>query len=209
MQVIKGTMSFCPECYKRIPAIIGIQNGSIWMEKNCSEHGFFSAMVERDVDFYLKCLNADRHQIYNGYSVEITDRCNLNCEFCYYKKDNASKDRSIESILQEVEMVKHFAPIILTGGEPTIRKDFPELIEAIQSISPGVEMLTNGVAVDKAMLDKLCPLLACGDGSTRIHLSMHKDANGKDIELLKLCRESGVKLESILIEPISNLSQIE
>jgi len=210
MSVVKNTISFCPECYKRIPATVVIRNGSVWIEKNCSEHGFFCAMVERDVDFYLKCLNSGNGRIiYNGYSLEVTDRCNLSCAFCYYPKDNSSKDRSIENIMQEVDMVGHLGPILVTGGEPTVRKDLLEVIATIQMHCPNVELITNGVNIDEKMLDKLIPLLSSGNSTVRINMSLHKEAQGKDIELLELCRKKRIKLESVLIEPVSSLDQIE
>ncbi|MFX1277131.1 MAG: tetraether lipid synthase Tes [Promethearchaeota archaeon] len=65
--------------------------------------------------------------------IDLTNRCNFNCNFCYA---NVMKSGYlIEPSLEEIDKIMaNFrskpipAPAIMfTGGEPTVRKDFPEI----------------------------------------------------------------------------------
>jgi hypothetical protein len=65
--------------------------------------------------------------------IDLTNRCNFSCNFCYANVEQAGY--WIEPSLEEIDRImKHFrnkpipAPAIMfTGGEPTVRKDFPEI----------------------------------------------------------------------------------
>lgn len=201
---IKNTISFCPTCYKRIPASILLED-KVYMHKKCSEHGETVSLVESDNDFYLKCLSSGSNNIYNGYFLDVTNRCNLKCKYCFYGVEN-TKDPSIETIKQEVYLHKGIAPIIISGGEPSLRKDLNELITEITKITPNIELLTNGTGIVDSF-DQTSELLKINNGITRINLSMHKESNGKDFEIIEKSRKLGVKLESVLFV-IDDLTQI-
>jgi 7,8-dihydro-6-hydroxymethylpterin dimethyltransferase len=65
--------------------------------------------------------------------IDLTNRCNFSCNFCYANVEQAGY--WIEPSLEDIDRIlKHFrnkpipAPAIMfTGGEPTVRKDFPEI----------------------------------------------------------------------------------
>jgi len=65
--------------------------------------------------------------------IDLTNRCNFNCNFCYANVQKAGY--LVEPSLEEIDRIMaHFrnkpipAPsIMFTGGEPTVRKDFPEI----------------------------------------------------------------------------------
>ena len=65
--------------------------------------------------------------------IDLTNRCNMNCNFCYANVRKAGY--VVEPSLEEIDRVmKHFrskpippVAIMFTGGEPTVRKDFPEI----------------------------------------------------------------------------------
>ena len=84
--------------------------------------------------------------------VSVTDRCNFRCVYCMPLAGLPWLPR--ESILSDdeiVAVVEQLAPmglrrIRLTGGEPTLRADLPELIARLRAV-PGIEDLslsTNG-----------------------------------------------------------------
>jgi len=84
--------------------------------------------------------------------LSVTDICNFRCTYClpngYWKTDSASAFMEQAEI---VRLVRAFASlgvwkIRLTGGEPTIRNDFTDIVAVIRDI-PGVRKLaftTNG-----------------------------------------------------------------
>ena len=46
--VIRHTVSVCPVCLRRIPAVQRRHDGAVWLEKQCPQHGFFSTPIWRD-----------------------------------------------------------------------------------------------------------------------------------------------------------------
>lgn len=207
MQKIRETISMCPTCYKNIPAAIyRNENNGVFMKKECSEHGKFRAVVENDANFYFQCLLANAPTIYGGHFIDVTEKCNLQCKYCYYPIDNKKADRPMVDILQEVTINPGAERFILTGGEPLLRKDLSRLIEIIQMVKP-VELLTNGTLLNSKRIDELKPLLLEGE-TMRVNLSVHKECDGFYINVLKNFRKKGLKLESVLFV-IDELIQID
>ncbi len=65
--------------------------------------------------------------------IDLTNRCNFNCNFCY--ANVLQSGYLVEPSLEEIDRImRHFrekpmpaVAIMFTGGEPTVRKDFPEI----------------------------------------------------------------------------------
>ena len=51
---IKQTRSICPVCLKAIDAQVFECEGEVWMDKRCSSHGRFSALLSSDVRHYFE-----------------------------------------------------------------------------------------------------------------------------------------------------------
>ncbi len=65
--------------------------------------------------------------------LELTRRCNLRCPVCFAASDSGSKtaDPSLEEISGQMDwLMAHGGPynLQLSGGEPTLRRDLPEII---------------------------------------------------------------------------------
>ncbi len=79
----------------------------------------------------------------------VTARCNLTCAQCNIIYANSDVR---ECTLDEVERIADnfarmgVAIVLLTGGEPFVRKDLPEIIYAFESRGVHVRMQTNGIA---------------------------------------------------------------
>lgn len=89
--------------------------------------------------------------------LAITDRCNLRCRYCMPEEgitSTAPSDLlSFEEIIRLVTVAasRGISKVRFTGGEPFVRKDFMQLLEAVHAI-PGIESLhitSNGVAVSE------------------------------------------------------------
>ncbi|MCP4353630.1 MAG: radical SAM protein [Desulfobacterales bacterium] len=102
----------------------------------------------------------------------ITERCNLRCSHCY-QESYQGKELNFSELLSILEQFREFlkAPcvngnppikghITVTGGEPFVRKDFPDLLNVFaehqQEFSFAV--LTNGTLIDAAMARHLAEL---------------------------------------------------
>jgi organic radical activating enzyme/GNAT superfamily N-acetyltransferase len=176
------------------------------MLKECPVHGTFTSIVERDIDWYDFCQKNASRGIYDGYLIDVTSRCNLKCEYCYH--DNNGSERSKDEIIQDAEEHKDLAPFILTGGEPTLHPDLPEIIREISKFGE-VNLLTNGIKLcDEKYFDEIVSILPQFDGITDISLSIHTESNGKDLEFLDLCYKKGIKIWTIFYV-INEIEQIK
>jgi len=189
-----STKSLCPVCYNVIPAIIKVGR-HVWMEKTCPEHGTVKSMVERDPMWYMFCRSQKNAHIYNGYMIDITDRCNLQCQWCYHK--NGVEDRRVEDIVKDAQLCRHLAPFLLSGGEPTMHPQLPQILRVLSMIGETI-LITNGIKLcNEEYLDSLIAAGLAEHGKIlRVALSLHPESNGKDTEFLELCRRRGYKVAS-------------
>ncbi len=89
--------------------------------------------------------------------VSITDRCNFRCVYCMPAEGLAWLPK--EEILTFEEIVRMVGVFVslgvralkLTGGEPTVRADFPGLVRMLRQSQPEIEMsmTTNGILLDR------------------------------------------------------------
>ncbi|ROR29708.1 radical SAM protein [Inmirania thermothiophila] len=96
------------------------------------------------------------------FDLNVGKRCNERCSFCYYLREIESGDtrdlttEQIKAVLR-VGRSRGKTRVDLTGGEPTIRRDLPEIIRYAREI--GYEtccIITNGlVTAQKAKLAAL------------------------------------------------------
>jgi uncharacterized radical SAM superfamily Fe-S cluster-containing enzyme len=109
MFVIKETESLCPECLQTVPATIYVEDGKVYLEKSCREHGTFSDLYWGDYDQYVRAqkyehfgtkLDNPRTKTEKGCPndcgicpdhksstvlgiIDVTNRCNLRCPICF------------------------------------------------------------------------------------------------------------------------------
>ena len=106
--------------------------------------------------------------------VSVTDRCNLRCTYCMPAEGLTWLPRAeildYEEIAQLVSVFRAMgvSTVRLTGGEPTVRRNLPELVRQLRETAPDVDlsMTTNGL-----MLDTLAAPLAEA-GLDRVNVSI-------------------------------------
>lgn len=167
MELLRTTKSVCPVCLKQIPARKVRRDGQIYLEKECPAHGFFSTVVWRDREDFSAwtgnipemgpeenphcptgCgLCPDHKRDTCCVLMEITDRCNLHCRYCFadnhYREDPPLD--MVKSWLKDLT-VPGKTLVQLSGGEPTVREDLPEIIAfAKEAGCKYVQLNTNGL----------------------------------------------------------------
>ncbi|HTZ11352.1 MAG TPA: radical SAM protein [Candidatus Margulisiibacteriota bacterium] len=104
----------------------------------------------------------------------ITNKCNLNCRHCLASDTRQAVDFSTEELLgiiRQIEELKIFS-LAIFGGEPLVRKDFFQILDAlckIKFLKPSLN--TNGTLITKEVARKLASYPISGfavslDGST-------------------------------------------
>ncbi|MBN1553003.1 radical SAM protein, partial [bacterium] len=90
-------------------------------------------------------------------NIKITQRCNLRCSFCnLWQKSNLPElylenYRTIADILLDAGLAR----IVITGGEPFLREDLPEIIALFARRGFSTTLLTNGTLASFEKLQKL------------------------------------------------------
>ena len=92
-------------------------------------------------------------RVHTNLRISVTDRCNIRCFYCMPEEHVRFKPRHELLTFEEIErFVRVVAPLgvdklRLTGGEPLVRADLPDLIRKLVAI-PGIRdvaMTTNGI----------------------------------------------------------------
>ena len=135
------TTSLCETCWELVPAKIIGQDGKVFYQKRCPEHGVTKTLIEEDADYWLDIrrwlkpgdrplFNASRtergcpwdcglcpdHEQHSCLAiVEINDACNLTCPVCF--ADSAVGKGGHKS-LAEVEAM--LDAVVKAEGEPDL-----------------------------------------------------------------------------------------
>jgi len=149
MTLLKNTISLCPLCLADIPASIYEVEGMAVMRKTCPEHGLFNSIVERDAAFYMMVQRNAAPMFYEGLIIDITYRCNIRCKWCFQHLSN--EDVPVERIFKLASQMPRGHKIILSGGEPTLREDFPAIVHGLNEMGYDVNVITNGYKLDWAL----------------------------------------------------------
>ena len=85
-------------------------------------------------------------------SYEITQRCNARCSFCgYWRLKNPSLGLPLDKIKKIFNDSYDLGCVIsiITGGEPLLRKDIPEVFKLAKQTGFSTVLLTNGYLLSK------------------------------------------------------------
>ena len=95
-------------------------------------------------------------------SLEITQRCNLDCTLCYLSESSeAVRDLPLEEVFRRIDMiVSHYGPgtdVQVSGGEPTLRRrdELVSIVERIRQRGLRASLFTNGIKASRALLTEL------------------------------------------------------
>jgi len=169
--VIRQTKSVCPVCLRQLPAVKVRKEDGIYLERECPKHGRFSAIVWRDQEDLgawtgrlPEIGERENENCPHGCGIcsehlrgtcctllEITSRCNLHCKYCF--ADNAgAEDPPPEQVKEWIRnlTVPGKTLLQLSGGEPTLRDDLPEIVAYAKSAGCRyVQLNTNGIRLAK------------------------------------------------------------
>jgi len=98
--------------------------------------------------------NREQDQPRSQVIILVTTICNQHCPFCQAHCTSTEQGPELTRLLQAAERISTMLPgarVIVTGGEPTLRDDLPQLVEqllALQGIAE-LEIQTNAVAIGR------------------------------------------------------------
>jgi cyclic pyranopterin phosphate synthase len=110
--------------------------------------------------------------------VSLTDKCNLRCHYCMPVDQTFMDEESYLTPQGYFEVIQQLTElgleeVRLTGGEPLMRKSFPEILEKLSALNlKKISLTTNGIFLDR----HLEVLKKCGVN----HLNISVDSLNED-----------------------------
>jgi len=184
--ILHETESLCPQCLKKIPARYIREDGKAYMVKTCPEHGDYKVLFWKDADMYTSwmeqakrpaakdrgrpeklgcpfdCGICDEHHSGTCTSIlEITYRCNMQCSICFADANAEKFEPDLEQIRRMYAAAlksNRICSVQLSGGEPTVREDLPEIIRMGKEMGVvHLQVNSNGlrIANDLEFLQKM------------------------------------------------------
>jgi 7,8-dihydro-6-hydroxymethylpterin dimethyltransferase len=96
-------------------------------------------------------------------SLEITQRCNLDCTLCYLSESAESiRDFPLEEVMRRIDLIHaHYGPgtdVQVSGGEPTLRRreELVAIVQRLATLGLRPSLLTNGIKATRELLTELC-----------------------------------------------------
>lgn len=148
--------------------------------------------------------------------LEVADRCNEACLHCYQVQGQKG-EMSTDELKHVMDELRDLGVIFLTlsGGEPTLRKDFVELVEYARELRFAVKIYSNGLRIDEPLAQKLgalavqevqlslySPKAATHDAITRVPGSFDRT-----VAAVKHLRAAGVAV--VLKSPLMSVNETD
>jgi cyclic pyranopterin phosphate synthase len=87
--------------------------------------------------------------------VSVTDRCNFRCQYCmpaeglpWLERDDVLHFEEIERLVRLLAAMG-VSDVRLTGGEPLVRRDFPQLVGMLAPLVEDLSITTNGYLLER------------------------------------------------------------
>jgi cyclic pyranopterin phosphate synthase len=159
-------------------------------------------------------------RVHDNLRISVTDRCNIRCYYCMPETGVEFMERHEILSFEEIERFVRVAASLgvtklrVTGGEPLVRKDLPDVIARLIAI-PGIRDLA--LTTNAVLMPQLArPLYDAGLRRINVHLDTldrerflritRRDDLGKVLEGIALCRELGygpIKLNAVAVKGLT------
>ncbi len=140
----KTVETLCPQCSAIILGRYFVQDGAVWIEKSCPQHGYFRDKINSDVLLYSKAAwwTYEEHagqqhpQVKGGKDcpsdcglcnqhlsspclaqIDLTNRCNMRCPICFANAGVAGYvyQPPFEEIIRQLQVLRDLRPIPCTA----------------------------------------------------------------------------------------------
>lgn len=183
--------------------------------------------ADRPRDFLRLAADAPSHlrdgvgRRFEYLRLSLTEVCNFRCTYClpdgYRKRCGQPAELSVAEIERAVRAFAALGlwKVRLTGGEPTVRRDFEEVARAVSAVAGvrRVAMTTNGYGLAKnarrwreAGIDALNVSVDSLDPTRFAEITGH-DRLGEILDGIEAAREAGfasIKLNAVLMRGIND-----
>jgi len=146
-------------------------------------------------------------------AINLTQRCNLACEHCYLDagtlKDGTEGELTTSEVCKLLDDIAALnegdngTMVVLTGGEPLVRRDLEELIQHGAQNELAMVLGTNGVLLTKERVKSLqqAGLMGAGISVDSLNADFHDRFRGqqgswqKTMNGIENCRQAGLSFQ--------------
>ncbi|MEW5897119.1 MAG: radical SAM protein [Nanoarchaeota archaeon] len=143
-------------------------------------------------------------------TLQTTRLCNLHCIYC--SEDQLLSEPSKGELEDIIDQIKDVKRVIVSGGEPLLRKDAFDLLGRLKDQEHIVALATNGTRINKEVAGRLVGLVdyvdLTIDGPRKIH-NMIRGNYDKIMEGILNLREQGVEYSIVTVLVPQNLDYLE
>ncbi|MGE0315725.1 MAG: radical SAM protein [Lautropia sp.] len=115
-------------------------------------------------------------------SLEVTQRCNLDCSLCYLSDlSEAARDLPLAELIRRIDQIaERYGPdtdIQISGGDPTLRPlaDLVAIVRHIRARGLRCSLFTNGILATRALLETLAD---AGLNDVAFHVDLTQQRKG-------------------------------
>jgi len=143
-------------------------------------------------------------------AINLTRRCNLSCAHCYLDArtlqqgdDDELRTAEVQALLEDVASLEQGTMVVLTGGEPLLRRDLEKLIRHGSALGLPMVVGTNGMLLTESRLRSLksAGVLGLGISLDSLDPGCHDRFRGqpgawaKTMAGIERCRRNGVDFQ--------------
>jgi radical SAM protein with 4Fe4S-binding SPASM domain len=195
-----------------------------------ARYGVEPARVEADLESLLRslsvllsnqpgCAPAVKYTPFGSHKrdfpvlaeIALTYRCQNRCAFCYASAPDRGRQvptmstAEVKAVMDKIVDQAHVPSLSFTGGEPTLRRDLPELVAHGRSHGLWMNLITNGircakpefvVALKQAGLDSAQVSLEAGDAATHDLVVGRLGAFERTVRGIRNFREVGIRVHT-------------
>ena len=175
-----GLLGVCATCHARVPAEFVVRGRRVLLRKRCPTCGAGESLVSTNAAAWLdkrstleylpaprgvctlECDRCKRSHRPTIVFIDVTNRCNMNCPICIatIRRMGFPYDPPLAYFEKVFAALSTFDPlpmVELFGGEPTVREDLLEIIDAGRRHGLKARVVTNGLRLaDEDYARALC-----------------------------------------------------
>ncbi len=136
-----------------------------------------------------------RREAIGCVSLEISQRCNLDCSLCYLSpSSNQVTDLPLQEVFRRLDEIKnHFGigtDVQISGGDPTMRdrKELMEIVRYARELGLHPSLFTNGIRCTRDMIEELV-VNGLSDIAFHVDLTQGRKGFNTETELNKIRRQ--------------------
>lgn len=154
---------YCPICCRDLVGRLEIDE-HVWLVRQCPDHGIVRSMLFDTPSFLREAIETiDAHDPVphsRALVAEVTERCDQGCATCSASSTMIGDEKDASDLVRSILSHAHSIGadvVALSGGEPLMRDDLWNIVDALHRVIPKIVIITSGrgFETDPSILDSI------------------------------------------------------